>query len=132
MFAELYKKLMKAFVVVLGAHIRTKATKWDFHKASKPAYEALFEAAHDIAEKSEDMGQPVGSDTDVAAIAQNAYAAVEGAMKEIQAAISANNDPGMDNLLRSEYDKLQFQCGSMRGFLCKSEVEKKPEEVPAQ
>ena len=129
MFAELYKKLMKAFVSVLGSHIRTKTTDWTFHKASEPAYEALFSAAHAIAEKSEDMGQPVSSDTDTAAIAQSAYSALEGAMKEVQAAIASNKDPGMDNLLRGEYDKLQFQCGSLRGF-CKACAVPEPKEEP--
>jgi hypothetical protein len=131
MFAELYKKLMKAFVATLGAHIRTKTTNWPFHEASEPAYEALFNAAHAVAEKSEDMGQPVGSDTDIKVIANIAYTAVEGAMREIQVAISANKDPGMDNLLRSEYDKLQFQCGSLRGFCCIEDSVKK-EEIPEE
>lgn len=128
MFADLYKKLMKAFVSVLGTHISTKTKNWPFHKASEPAYEALFNAAHAIAEKSEDMGQPVGADTDMAIISKTAYTTLEGAMKEIQQAISTNKDPGMDNLLRGEYDKLQFQLGSLRGFCApcaepKTEVE---------
>lgn len=123
MHAEAYKALLKAFVAVLNVHVRTKTLDAAFHGKTEEAYEALFDAAHEIGEKFEDSGCPVLNDDNLDSMKELAYNTVKSAMDTVMKCISSNKDPGVDNALRTHYDKLQFQLGTLKGF-CPCQKEK--------
>lgn len=128
MHAEAYKSLLKAYVAVLNVHIRTKTIDAVFHEKTGDAYEALFDAAHDLGEKFEDASCPVLNDTDLGAMAKIAYDNVKAAMDVIAKCAASNKDIGVDNALRTYYDKLQSHLGTLKGFCGCGAPEEKPEE----
>jgi hypothetical protein len=110
-------RLFDLFKAVLLAHIGTKTVDSQFHSKSEGFYTVLFDAFHQIKEKEQDTEDDKPMDLEEAA--QTAYDSLEKAKEIIDGMICEKNKPGMDNLLRGLYDKLEFACGDARAFLKK-------------
>lgn len=108
-------KLFQFYKRMLELHIGTKTTDIVFHKASEDFYSTLFDCFHQISEKEQDIKLVNPIDCDVAS--KEAYDLIEQAKEEIESMIEEKNTPWMDNLLRALVDKLEFDCGTARGFL---------------
>lgn len=121
----LYTIALSAYLIALTAHIRTKTVNFPFHKATEDGYNELFEIAHHIGEKMEDMDSPIetmhpvieGDFGTLEECANAYYEALEDLKEELEEAISDNKDMGYDNLLRQSLDTVQTLCGTARGFI---------------
>lgn len=107
-------RLFDLYKAVLLAHIATKGTDSVFHAKSAEFYSVLFEAFHAIKEKEQDTEDDAPMDREEAA--KIAYDSLEEAKGIIENMIEEKNTPGMDNLLRGLYDKLESSCGDARCF----------------
>lgn len=114
------EKLFSIYKRMLELHIWTKTTDLLFHQASKEFYTLLFSVFHEISEKRQDNELDVSTDCKVAGT--EAYDLLEEAKDEIEKMIKEDNSFGMDNLLRGLVDKLEFACGTSRGFVQKEEI----------
>ena len=124
-----YKSALKAFETALSGHIGTKTTDPLFHDVSKDVYEALFEIAHTIGEKGEDVGDSIGSES-VQQLHKSVYEAVESLKKELEGEIKGGKlTMGQDNLYRGHVDKLECLCGNLSAFIKHDMEDKKEGEV---
>lgn len=125
---ELFYLLFNLYRRSVEAHIRSKTECYPFHKFSEQAYLTLFEVAHKIGERSEDICEPInGMDDD--AYKMDLYNAIEEAKNKLELYASMNNSVGTDNLLRGLIDDLEDLCGSARAFIKEEEEETEEEEM---
>ena len=121
----LYPRIFDLFKRSLDAHIRSKTEEFPFHQFSQSVYEKLFECAHLIGERSEDIGEPINEMSECEYI-QDLYDALEEAKDFIHDQVDEGNSIGTDNLLRSLYDDLEWLCGTARGFIKEEQEEYNP------
>ena len=62
-------------------------------------------------------------------VAEEAYNLVEDLKSYLSEEIKGNKDPGMDNLLRSLYERTNSVCGTLRGYKMEEEHEEDEEEM---
>jgi hypothetical protein len=123
---QAFKSAFQAFKASFEGHIGTKTTDPLFHDVTKDVYEALFEIAHTIGEKGEDVGDVIGNES-VQALHSKVYEAVESLKKELEGEINAGKlTVGQDNLYRGHVDKLECLCGNLSAFI-KCDMEDKKE-----
>ncbi len=122
-------KLFDIFSKLLEIHISTKTTDTPFHKDSKKAYELAFDCDHLVREMNQDI--EVDEPKEMEDVATEAYDLVESIKTELFTMIKANDDIGMDNLLRKLYERANGVCGTMRGYAneAKEENEEEAEEA---
>lgn len=118
-------KIFDIFSKLLEIHISTKTTDSPFHKDSRKAYELAFDCDHLVREMNQDI--EVDEPKEMEEVAVEAYDLVESIKTELSAMIKDNKDTGMDNLLRTLYERANSVCGTMRGYAKKCEHEEEEE-----
>lgn len=119
-------EIFALYKLVLLNHIRTKTTCPLFHEKSEDFYNLLFDVFHEIMEKRQDLWLDETADENTAY--KSTYEAIEKVKTSLESMVKESNSVGMDNLLRGLIDKLEFACGTARGFIKEEEEEK--EESP--
>lgn len=114
-------KLFEIFAKLLAIHIATKTTCSTFHKDSEAAYELAFDCDHLTREMRQDI--ELDEPKEMEEVAVEAYDLVESIKTELTAMIKDNKDPGLDNLLRTLYERTNNVCGTMRGWAREAEEE---------
>jgi len=109
----LYKK-------VLDMHILTKWTDEQFHTASQTIYEELFEIYHDVMEWMVDAWIKPGMKWEEAR--KKTYEALSEAKMIVERMIDQNKDIAVDNILREEFEEINFNLGTARSLLLGKDV----------
>lgn len=115
------EELLQAHNQLTELHILTKTTDHLFHTASEKWYEDSFDVFHTIAEKRQDIGEDKSMDCHTAA--KEALPILEKVRDTLDKMIKENKDVGMDNLLRSHYDKIEFDIGTAKSFIYEDKEE---------
>jgi len=105
-------KTLLIFARLLAIHIATKTVNTPFHKDTEKAYELAFDIDHDVREMRQDIG--LDESSSVAEVAEEAYGLVEELKKYLAEEVKSNKDIGMDNLLRTLYERANGICGTLR------------------
>lgn len=108
-------ELFSLFQKVLLAHIGTKTVYSTFHSKSQGWYELLFDIFHEISEKRQDLKIDPCMDDDV--VIQETFDNLTKTRDILEAMVKEKNSVGMDNLLRSLLDRLEFAIGDASAFI---------------
>ena len=118
----LFEQLFETYKVAWILHIRTKTENYSLHKASEEFLSKLEDAFHYIAEKGEDLGQPVDP-RDCHALTLELFDRVNASIDSVSATAKDNATEGAKNLLQGTADSLESTAGTLSGFAAKAAEE---------
>lgn len=107
-------QLLQNYLKVLKLHFGTKTTDLFLHQYLETVYTKFFEVLHTISEKRQDLSIDPSIDCDKASL--SVCTLLESEMEILESMVNEKNTKGMDNLLRSLLDDLEFLYGNAQGF----------------
>lgn len=108
------KQLITNYIEILKLHVGTKTTDIVLHNFLKDVYELLFVILHDISEKEQDLWLEDSIDCEEAST--DMMEILDSTKEYLESRIKEKNSAGMDNLLRSLVDKLEWTIGTAKWF----------------
>ena len=105
----------------LNIHIQEKTSYPLHHTHTEALYELAFDVYHQLSEKYQDIKKETPIDDDEAV--QKAYDIAEKIKDWLGELIKGKTTPWEDNLLRALYDRAEFICGDLRGFVTEEKDE---------
>lgn len=125
----LFEQLFEAYRAAWILHFRTKTENWQLHKATEEFISKLEDAFHHIAEKGEDLGQPMDP-RKCEPLTLELFQLVNGAIDSLSEAAKGDATEGTKNLLQGTADSMECLAGTLSGFAAEaSETEEAGEQA---
>lgn len=123
-------RTFQIFARLLAIHIATKTVNTPFHSDTEKAYTLAFDIDHQIREMRQDL--EIDACSEVEDVATESYDLAEELKAYLKDEIKTNKDIGMDNLLRTLYERANGVCGTLRGYAKEAKEEEAEDETESK